>query len=68
MKTIYDLKLHEILLEQNIEAVITRVPGGWIYQLSDIMRNRDKVCNNLCTPVFVPLNVEFRPKMPEEKR
>ena len=68
MISIYDLKLHESLLEQNIEALIIRVPGGWIYQLSDTMHNYGKKRANPFTSVFVPFNAEFRPRIPEELR
>lgn len=31
-KTIYDLKLHEILIIDEIDACVTRVASGWIYE------------------------------------
>jgi hypothetical protein len=52
--SVYDLKLHEsarVQSDEGITYVITRVPGGWIYQYTD----RFSV-----TSAFVPLNNEFQ--------
>ena len=52
-KTIYDLKLHEIMTINNGQLIM-RVPGGWIYKIDDKY-------------IFVPYNNEFsnkREKLP----
>lgn len=53
MKTIYDLKLHEILNIQ-LDKIVTRVPGGWIYCIPN--NNEQNITYN---SVFVPYNNEF---------
>jgi len=45
-KILYSLKLHEIIIPDNSNAIM-RVPGGWIYQMP-----------TGC--VFVPYNNEFQ--------
>jgi hypothetical protein len=61
-KTIYQLKLHETVVEQiwnKYQAqitgylYITRVPGGWLYRRAD----PNKGCSD--QTVFVPFNNEF---------
>jgi len=53
-KTIYDLRLHEILRVDK-SVYVTRVPGGWIYHFWDFLDKMDSM-------VFVPLNDEFKIK------
>lgn len=48
MKTIYDLKLHETLKLQEQGFIVTRVPGGWIY---DCFNSEPSLC-------FVPWSPE----------
>lgn len=51
-KTIYDMRLHETLsLSRYLE--VTRVPGGWVYELYD-------PCSEATTAVFVPFDNEFQ--------
>jgi hypothetical protein len=52
-KSIYDLKLHE-WMQVDEYLIITRVPGGWIYEY-----RRPSV--NILEPVFVPYSNEFNP-------
>ena len=54
MTDIYQLKLHESVLDDN--GTVTRVPGGWIYHT---------VGNKQLTSVFVPFNNEFQPQTRE---
>ena len=56
MKTIYNLQLHE-RLNIDKDILITKVPGGWIYELRD---------TDGWNAVFVPYNVEFDPKYIEK--
>lgn len=51
---IYKLKLHQ---STNIAEgiIVTRVPGGWIYEFQ-------KPQVNILQPVFVPFNNEFQNK------
>lgn len=61
-KSIYDLELHEVMeveMSDTDRAVISRVPGGWIYllQVYDLIGRRDGV-----KFVFVPYNEEFKEK------
>ena len=58
MKSVYDLKLHEMLaLEDGTQ--VRRVPGGWIYtrfQLNQVLSpSGDLIENYLPTSVFVPV-------------
>ncbi len=65
MKNIYELKLHEMAVIETRQAtdgapvkwMVTRVPGGWIYQ-----RNNVNVTDQ--TTTFVPYNSEFCVKRP----
>ena len=50
---IYLLDLHETLILYNGEMIITRVAGGWIYEIR-------KPQANLLELVFVPFNNEFQ--------
>jgi len=57
MKSVYDLKLHEVLvLEDGTE--VRRVPGGWIYtrfELKQVMMPNAEWSEELIpTSVFVP--------------
>ena len=49
-KTIYTLKLHEYMCV-NGGVLITRVPGGWIYERTD---------SDSDILVFVPFSNEFK--------
>ena len=52
-KSIYDLELHEMLETNNMG--IMRVPGGWIYQTwNPVKQEYDP------NGVFVPFNNEFQ--------
>ena len=53
-KSIYDLELHEETSSQGWYT-ITRVPGGWIYELR-------RPSSNILESVFVPYSDEFKPK------
>jgi len=58
MKSVYDLKLHEVIaLEDGTE--VRRVPGGWIYtrlQLNQVLSpSGDLIENYLPTSVFIPM-------------
>ena len=50
-KTIYDLGLHEVLLDMSSRTTIIRVPGGWIYKTWG---------DDLMSAVFVPWDEEFQ--------
>ena len=54
-KTIYDLKLHEILRvdTEYVYWVVTRVPGGWLYRPSG---------NEEFIFIFVPWNNDLQPR------
>lgn len=58
-KTIYDLKLHE-MIEINTHLEITRVPGGWMYTYIDLSLENSR-------GVFVPYNDEFEKKTSLQK-
>jgi hypothetical protein len=47
-KAIYDLELHEGRYISDLTAFVTRVPGGWLYELVD------------GAVTFVPYNEEFK--------
>ena len=71
-KTIYELDLNEYLIieESEIEKTsVTRVPGGWIYTVSNWMKSDNgagvAVGNS---SVFVPMNDEFKIKQPVKVR
>jgi len=49
---IYDLKLHESTKIYE-GLIVTRVPGGWIYEIQKPMANILEI-------VFVPFNNEFQ--------
>jgi hypothetical protein len=59
MENIYDLKLHESLkiVGSGIDTEITRVPGGWIYNILTYVKLDDYWKS---TPVFVPYNNEYQ--------
>ena len=64
-KSIYDLELHEELLiaeSQNKQTVVTRVPGGWLYSISNAISQKDGNYATNSTVTFVPLNNEFKQK------
>lgn len=46
-KTIYELNLHEAINESDGSLIITRVPGGWMYETST-------------AEAYVPYNNEFQ--------
>jgi hypothetical protein len=48
MKELLEMKLHDQMIILNGQYVITRVPGGWIY-------DREEPSANISNPVFVPL-------------
>ena len=51
---IYKMKLHErfTLFDEKYKLLITRVPGGWIYE-------RQEPSVNLLHQVFIPFDNEF---------
>lgn len=53
METIYDLKLHESI-KINDGLLVTRVPGGWIYDIFLGVRFPDIVYRKV-NSIFVPL-------------
>ena len=55
-KTIYDLDLHERI--GGPDGFITRVPGGWIYELTSSSKMRN--ATDGYSAVFVPMNTEFK--------
>ena len=54
MSEIYKMKLHETLMLDDC-LLITRVPGGWIYEISA----ETGTGGYSLTSVFVPYNNEF---------
>jgi hypothetical protein len=57
MKSIYELKLHEItMLNQKIRVI--RVPGGWIYER---VTKKISDTDNEVIAVFVPYSDEYAP-------
>lgn len=65
MTTIYDLTLNQHLIVENEftkekEAIITRVPGGWIYTLYHKTQPDATAFDRLYTSVFVPYDDEFK--------
>ena len=51
MEELLNMKLHETIEIFNGKFVITRVPGGWIY-------DRQEPTVNIANPVFVPFCVD----------
>ena len=63
MDTIYEMKLHDTLIDKK-GFLITRVPGGWIY-VAQITNADGKWVhyqseNYIPTAVFVPFDNEFQ--------
>ena len=65
-KTIYDLSLNETLtisLEGSDRTDVTRVPGGWIYEVGHCTMALPNSCGAESVSVstsFVPYNEEFK--------
>jgi hypothetical protein len=55
---IYNMELHEQfeIEDKAFKGLITRVPGGWIYE-------RDCVGYRICTSVFIPFDNEFMERL-----
>lgn len=62
MKCQYDLELNELMEGHGSGLMITRVPGGWIYQVA-VYADMD---NETWQAVFVPHSEEFRPTSLEQ--
>ena len=58
MKTIYGLKLHEILQTEDFQVM--RVAGGWIYRYWDYEKT-----DYYAYSTFVPYSEEFLPHNPD---
>jgi len=56
-KQIHDLTLHETL--QLSGAIVTRVPGGWLYSMIEMMGDQQIIL----PPTFVPYSDEFKRKI-----
>jgi len=56
-KTIYDLKLHEYIIIDYSDTIVTRVPGGWIYEIE---RSNGHSRGRLINTIFVPYNNEYQ--------
>ena len=52
-KTIYNLKLHESLVTK-FDICIMRVPGGWLYDCWDIVKDKSQ------HGTFIPFTREFQ--------
>lgn len=64
-KSIYDLKLHEVVSTNNGSHSVTRVPGGWIYHSWRHIRGTDDYEEFAST--FVPFHLREITLEPDEK-
>lgn len=65
--TIYDLKLHEILVisstvNSSSKTTVLRVPGGWIYTILNSSDWPQDGKQKRETSVFIPFHTEFKPE------
>jgi len=63
LEDIYKLKLHESCCLENMdreEIKITRVPGGWIYNYTEVSSPVSVASPVAKSVVFVPFNNEFQ--------
>lgn len=59
LKTIYDLKLNEVLMIDDY-CIYRRVPGGWVVTIyTRIMDSWGKELELIQSAAFVPFNNEF---------
>jgi hypothetical protein len=68
MDKIYEMNLGDILTPKgNLDYLIIRVPGGWIYRFSQINQTVQVDGtwseNYFCDSVFVPFNNEFQERI-----
>jgi hypothetical protein len=57
MDKIYELKFGESFKDDKNDFIITRVPGGWIFEKEKYTHNHSSK-----TSVFVPFSTEFQNK------
>jgi hypothetical protein len=55
--SIYDLNLHEGIYNETAAVIITRVPGGWLYENID---ESEIGTFKIIAVTFVPYNEEFK--------
>lgn len=66
-KTIYNLKLHEIVNLTDGHTNIMRVPGGWIYTgIHEILNDSNGDDHITISKCFVPFDEEFSKQKPIE--